>query len=454
MNGETDYDYTQFYFEMPSDKLDVALYIEADRMQHAALRAADWAIERNAVLNEIDGDASSPFFNLLSRVRAAAFPGQPAGRTPLGERDDVARATVADIARYYHEWYAPNNATLVIAGDVEPRDGLRQSRALLRRDPVEEAARRAASTDPVAASPTTVEAEFPFPFEVVDLAYAIPGDTEHGEPAISTLATLIENQRSPFYRALVESNIALGIEANADTQLHGGLLHVFIILNPGHNAGEAQAVFQATIDSILQNGFDPDLVLAAKRMTIAERLYCADSIDGLGDLAGYTYGIVRRARRRRGRAARCADRRRSRRCNAYLHASADGRRPSEPEREPATRQLAEEQRGSKRRFLQARSQRPDRRADLDRKSGRDADDRAQHARAGRVHALQRLARHRATQEPIGRPSCSTAASRRRRHSHPPAKKASSGWPLRRPITAARTIRSRNAARRPTRWAPS
>ena len=118
MNGETSYDYTQFYFEMPADKVDVALYIEADRMQHAALRAADWAIERNAVLNELDGDASSPFFNLLARVRAAAFPGQPAGRTPLGSREDVARATVADIARYYREWYAPNNATLVVAGDV------------------------------------------------------------------------------------------------------------------------------------------------------------------------------------------------------------------------------------------------------------------------------------------------------------------------------------------------
>ncbi|MEO6836280.1 MAG: pitrilysin family protein, partial [Candidatus Tumulicola sp.] len=86
MNGETTYDYTQFYFEMPADKIDVALFIEADRMQHAALRAADWAVERSAVLNELDGDASSPFFNLLARVRAAAFPGQPAGRTPIGDR--------------------------------------------------------------------------------------------------------------------------------------------------------------------------------------------------------------------------------------------------------------------------------------------------------------------------------------------------------------------------------
>jgi zinc protease len=291
MNGETNYDYTQFYFEMPSDKLDVALYLDADRMQHAALRAADWAIERNAVLNEIDGDASSPFFNLLARVRAAAFPDQPTGRTPLGNRDDVARATVADIARYYHEWYAPNNATLVVAGDVDHEAVFAKAKRYFGAIPAKTLPPKPA-VNPTASHGQTVEAQFPFPFEILDLAYAIPGDIQHGEPAVSTLATLIENQRSPFYRALVQSNIALAIEANADTQLRGGLLHVFIILNPGRTSAEAQTAFQSTLDTALQNGFDPYLVIAAKLLTIAERLYSADSIDGIGGLAGYTYGIV------------------------------------------------------------------------------------------------------------------------------------------------------------------
>jgi zinc protease len=291
MNGETNYDYTQFYFEMPADKIDVALYIDADRMQHAALRASDWAIERNAVLNEIDGDASSPFFNLLSRVRAAAFPGQPAGRTPVGLRADVARATIGDIQRYYREWYAPNNATLVVAGDVNHTTAFAKAQRYFGAIPSKKLPAKAL-VNPVAAHGASVEAEFPFPFEIVDLAYSIPGDTQRGEPAVSTLATLLENQRSPFYKALVQSNIALGIEANADTQLRGGLLHVFVILNPGRSATEARGVFQTTLDSVLQNGFDPEVVLAAKRLTIAERLYSADSIDGIGDLAGYTYGIV------------------------------------------------------------------------------------------------------------------------------------------------------------------
>jgi zinc protease len=291
MNGETTYDYTQLYFTVPSDKLDVALGIESDRMAHLALRAQDWAIERGAVLNELDGDASSPFFDLLSRVRAAAYPNQPTGRTPVGLRADVANATVADIAKYYHEWYAPNNATLVVAGDVDHTAVFAKAQRFFGSIPSRQLPPKSTAS-PVASGGKTVEAAFPFPFEVLDLAYAIPGDSEAGEPAVSTLATLIANQRSPFYQALVQTNIALGLEANADTQVRGGLLNVFIILNPGHGSDEAQRVFQTTMNQVLANGFDPDLVTAAKRMTIAERIYSADSVEGLGSLAGYTYGIV------------------------------------------------------------------------------------------------------------------------------------------------------------------
>src|SRR6202034_515868 len=162
---------------------------------------------------------------------------QPAGRTPLGERSDVARATVADIAAYYREWYAPNNATLVIAGNVEHATAFAKAQRFFGAIPSKKLPPWS-ELNPKPAPESTVEAQFPFPFEILDLSYAIPGDTQPGEPAISTLATLLENQRSPFYRALVQSNIALAIETDADTQLRGGLLNVFLVLNPGHHAAE------------------------------------------------------------------------------------------------------------------------------------------------------------------------------------------------------------------------
>ncbi|MHB8145877.1 MAG: M16 family metallopeptidase [Vulcanimicrobiaceae bacterium] len=291
MNGETNYDYTQFYFEMPEDKLDVALYIESDRMQHLLLRESDWRIERGAVLNELEGDAGSPFFDLLKRVRAAAFPNQPAGRVPIGHKADVERATASDIAKYYHEWYAPNNATLVVAGDVNHEVVFAKARKYFGAIPARTLPKHV-DARPIPSSGAVVQSTLPFPFEVLDLAYSVPGDTEPGEPAISTLATLIENQRGPFYQALVQTNVALAVQADSDTQLKGGLLNVFIVLNPGHHGDEAQRIFQNTMDAQLRDGFSPGIVKAAQRLTIAERLFSADSIDGIGDLAGYTYGIV------------------------------------------------------------------------------------------------------------------------------------------------------------------
>ena len=165
----------------------------------------------------------------------------------------------------------------------------------------------------------------------------------------------------------MQSNIALAIEANADTQLKGGLLNVFIVLNPGHNAREAQAVFQATLDSVLQNGFDPDLVHRRKTLTIAERLFSADSIDGIGDLAGYTYGIVGEQvlRRRRSGSPRLTGDDLLAAARTYL-SRPDRRRSPTPQREPAEGQLAESRRGGQRRLFEARAERPDRRTGLDR----------------------------------------------------------------------------------------
>jgi zinc protease len=292
MNGETTYDYTQFYLTMPSDKVDVGLAIESDRMHKAALRQADWNVERGAVLNELQGDEGSPFFVLLQKVRAAAYPDQANGRTPTGYIPDVEHASAADIAKYYHEWYAPNNATLVVAGDVNHEVIFGKAEHYFGAIPRKTLPKRTEVHPTAVAHTVTVTSDLPFPFAVVDLAYAVPGDTEPGEPAIDALGTLIENQLSPFYAALVQSNIALAVQTDEDTQLKGGLLHVYIIVNPGHTADEAIRVFQDTMTQTLATGFSPDLVEAAKRVTIASRLYDADSVDGVAGLAGYTYGIV------------------------------------------------------------------------------------------------------------------------------------------------------------------
>ena len=373
MNGETNYDYTQFYFEMPVGQ-DSTSRSSSTPIACSTLRCAP-PIGRSSATRCSTKSTATPARRSSIFWRASAprpFPISRPDARRWASREDVARATVADIARYYREWYAPNNATLVVAGDVEPRGGLCQGRSAT------SARSRRRSCPPGAEHRSGCrlarrrsKRSFRFRSKSSTSPTRFPATPQHGEPAISTLATLLENQRSPFYRALVQSNIALGIEANADTQLRGGLLHVFIILNPGHNGREAQV----RLSSDARLG-------AAERLRPRPRprgktdddrrtpLLGADSIDGIGDLAGYTYGIV-------ARAASPTKTSGSRRSPAPISSPRRVRicsRPTvvghlTPQREPAARQLAEEQRRSKRRFLQTHSQRPDRRAGLDRESG-------------------------------------------------------------------------------------
>ncbi|MBC5810153.1 MAG: insulinase family protein, partial [Candidatus Eremiobacteraeota bacterium] len=122
INGRTNEDFTQFYEIAPSAALGTILRVEADRMQHLALLAKDWNTERGAVLSEIDGDLANPLGRFTIAVRRAIFQGSGYELPAFGVRADVARATVDDLRKYYSEWYAPNNAILVVVGDVRTED--------------------------------------------------------------------------------------------------------------------------------------------------------------------------------------------------------------------------------------------------------------------------------------------------------------------------------------------
>ncbi|HEY0799151.1 MAG TPA: pitrilysin family protein, partial [Candidatus Baltobacteraceae bacterium] len=239
LNANTDNDYTHFYFVLPADRLDLALRIEADRMQHLNLLQSDWKLEKGAVLSEYDSDLSQPITKLYSAVCKAATSARVCALSALGERADIVKSTAADLRRYYREYYAPNNATLVITGDVKPDDafalaahdfGSIPARALPDR-PIPKATYANAKS-------VTVTADFPY--AVLDIAYPAPGTQDPGTGGLQIVDSVINNERSAFYAALVVSGITLGYQTSYDANVHDGLYHVFFILAPGHTGAEAR----------------------------------------------------------------------------------------------------------------------------------------------------------------------------------------------------------------------
>src|SRR5215469_7866506 len=119
-NAETDQSVTRYFFTVPKQDLDVALHVESIRMRSLLATDALWNHERGAIQQEVAGDLSDPEYVFYSQLLSAMFQGTPYANDALGTRPSFDATSGAMLKSFHDKWYAPNNAILVIAGDVDP----------------------------------------------------------------------------------------------------------------------------------------------------------------------------------------------------------------------------------------------------------------------------------------------------------------------------------------------
>jgi zinc protease len=288
----TSNDFTHYAFIVPADKLDLLLRLESERMQQLLISEPDWKHEQQVVLAEYDRDLDQPVAELYDRVCREASSARLCSLAALGERKDVAAATVHDLRTLYDDWYAPNDATLVITGDVSASAAFSSAQRFFGQIPARPLPDRnnASVTYEVDHS---VQVTGNFPYQLLDIAYPAPGTLDDGAAALHVADAVIQNPRSAFYRALVGSGLTLGYSTQYDQNRYGGLYHVFLIVAPDHLAAEARDAFYDTLRRLESDGFPGDLVAAAKIAAAARALYARDSIEGLGERVGYALGVER-----------------------------------------------------------------------------------------------------------------------------------------------------------------
>jgi zinc protease len=118
-NAFTSHDFTAYYFNFASDRWDIALEIEADRMNSCAFDPEEFEAEKKVVIEELKTGLDSPWGLLLQEEEAVAFKIHPYRNPIVGWLQDVERATVEEQQAYYRRYYHPNNAILVLAGDFD-----------------------------------------------------------------------------------------------------------------------------------------------------------------------------------------------------------------------------------------------------------------------------------------------------------------------------------------------
>lgn len=290
-NAFTSFDYTGYFQRVAADRLELMMRLEADRMTNLVLSAEDVETERGVILEERNQRTENSPQALFSEQRAAAqYLNHPYGRPIIGWRSEIEALSLSDVLEFYRHHYAPNNATLVIAGDVDPDAVLAKARDIYGaipaaplplartrpQEPPQLAERRILFEDPRIAQPyvlrTYLAPERDPGNQKTAAALVLLAELLGGEGATSVLGEELEFERktalytSAFYRGLAVDDTTFGL---------------VIVPAQGISLEQAEQELDDVIASFLQSDIDPVKFETLKMQIRASNIYANDNIQGL-----------------------------------------------------------------------------------------------------------------------------------------------------------------------------
>ncbi|HXZ35759.1 MAG TPA: pitrilysin family protein [Thermodesulfobacteriota bacterium] len=278
-NADTQQTVTQYFLTAPAEDLDVALHIEAVRMRGVLDSERLWAQERGAIEQEVAQDLSNPEYVFYTKLLAHMFKGTPYAHTPLGTVSSFNQTTGAMLKQFYDTWYAPNNALLVIVGDVQTRKALEEVKKLFAGIP----AKKIPERPPIQLEPVTAEA-FPLKtdlsYGLVMISFRFPGYDSEDYPATQVLADVLSNQRGNLF-ALVPEGKALYAGFTLSPLPKAGLGYAVAAFPKGADPSSLVKEVRRVLEEDAQKGFPADLVEAAKRNKLTQAELKKNSVFGL-----------------------------------------------------------------------------------------------------------------------------------------------------------------------------
>jgi zinc protease len=284
-NAFTTADYTGYYQRVAREYLPLVMEFEADRMTGLVLTDANVLPELDVVLEEYNMRvANSPDARLREQVEAALFLNHPYGRPVIGWHHEIKKLNREDALAFYRHYYTPNNAIVVIAGDVTAAEVkalaektygkvARRSEIGPRKRPQEPehtAARQVTLADPRAT--TSLQRAYLAPSD----STAKPGEAE----ALEVLAHILGGgSNSRLQRALVEDR-GLANSAGATysgTSVDQTVFSVYATPRPHVSLAELETAMDAVIDEVAINGITPEELTRAKTRMIADAVYAKDN---------------------------------------------------------------------------------------------------------------------------------------------------------------------------------
>jgi zinc protease len=291
-NADTQQTVTQYFYTVPAEYLDIALHVESLRMANIFEKTGLWNEERGAINQEVAQDLSNPEYVFYTQLLEAMFKGTPYAHDALGTHESFDRTTDAMLQNFHGQWYVPNNAILVIVGDVDPDRVLQETRNLF--DPIP--ARTLPHRPKIQLEPmktTTIKLDTDLPYGLSIVAYRLPGFESPDFAAGQVLADVLGSQRADIY-GLVPSGEALAAGFNASSLPVATIGYAMAAHPQGSDGARLISRLKNIVAEYVKQGVPPDLVEASKRNELRSAEFQKNSIPGLASIWSQAVAVEKR----------------------------------------------------------------------------------------------------------------------------------------------------------------
>jgi zinc protease len=299
-NAFTYMDWTAYFETMPSDKIDLALRLEADRMLNSRFAPEEVASERTVIISEREGNENEPLFTLGEAIQQTAFRIHPYHHEVIGDMADLRALTRDDLYDHYRTFYVPNNAVMAVAGDFETQSMLGRIRELFEPIPAGREPARLSRPEPPQNGEVRLSVEGPGATSYVQACYRFPAASHPDFFPLSVLDSLlagpsnlnmfsggISNKTSRLYRALVDKEYVVGVHGGAQATVDPFMYAITMTIHPKRKPEEALAALDREIQRVRQEKVTREEIRRAIKQARAIFAYGSENITNQAFWLGY-----------------------------------------------------------------------------------------------------------------------------------------------------------------------
>jgi zinc protease len=296
VNGYTTFDTTVYIEEIPSNQLDLAMWLEAERLANLKINTDYFEAEREVVKEEYRMRvADPPYGRVLENVLDLAFKKHPYRWSTIGNLDHLNAATTDELKAFFNTYYVPNNATLVVVGDISHDNVLAKARQYFEWIPRQPSPPRITEAEPPMTEPRRLEyIERVGPLAVIAIGYHTCREGHPDAAVLKVLQAIIASgESSRLYKRLTkERELFLAALGGALFLEQDGIFGFGGPVNVGRNVSEAEAGLAAEIQDLVTNGVTAEEVEKARNNLVAQSVQQRATVAGKAQRLGHAAVIL------------------------------------------------------------------------------------------------------------------------------------------------------------------